>query len=119
MKLYLDNKNRIMAVNSTDRTDLTEITVDDSEFMGWSDVRICCYKIGYTTDEEGVSHINMMTPYVPTHMMSAIEQLDEETKKLEIAQTETEISITDMDLQSIETEQAITELDLRVMALEG
>lgn len=98
MKLYLDNQNRITAVNSTDRTDLHMIELDetapDYPFTGWSVVRICCYKIGYTTevvseetDADGnvISqvlkyHINMLTPYVPTHMLSAIEQLEKENK---------------------------------------
>ena len=130
MKLYLDNKNEIMAVNSTDRTDLTEITVDDNEFMGWSDVRICCYRINYyypqietktqTNEETGetievpvyseYATITMMTPYVPTHIIAAMKQLDEQ-------HTETEQGMTEMDLRIIESEQYMTDLEL--MMLEG
>lgn len=82
MKLYVDDKGCIMAVNSTDRTDLTEIYVDDTAedfvFKGWSETRICCYRIKVT---DGA--ITMFTPYVPTHMISAIENLESRNAELE------------------------------------
>ena len=98
MLLYLDDKNRIMTVNSTDRTDLKEIKVDENSeffnFRGWSDARICCYRINYHYPQTGteeqlavsgeimdvpiysdVAEITMMTPYVPSHLLENIENL--------------------------------------------
>lgn len=115
MILYLDKEKRIMAVESTERTDLTEVKVDETAemfpFAGWSDTRICCYRIDYRyeqigteeqTDEEGniievpvyseYATITMMTPYVPTHMMSALENLEKQNaeQKMEL-ETQAEV----------------------------
>lgn len=115
MILYLDKEKRIMAVNTTDREDLTAVefdeTAEDFPFTGWSETRICCYRIGYhyeqtgteeQTDEEGniievpvyseYATIDMMTPYVPTHMMSALENLEKQNaeQKMEL-ETQAEV----------------------------
>lgn len=122
MILYVDKEKRIMAVNSTERTDLTAVEVDETAemfpFTGWSDTRICCYRIDYhyeqtvteeQMDEEGnaievtvyseYATIDMMTPYVPTHMMSALENL--ESKNTELEAQNAELSLT---LDSLLTE---------------
>lgn len=81
MKLYVDLHGRIMAINATERTDLAEIEVDenamDFPFKGWSESRICCYRVNV---ENG--RITMMTPYVPTHMISALENLETKNAQL-------------------------------------
>lgn len=134
MLLYVDNKNRIMAVHSTGRTDLTEVKVDETSdmfpFSGWSDTRICCYKIGYYYPQTGTepqeiineetgetetvevpvyseyAEINMFTPYVPTHMMSALENLEKKSKELREKQEEHTESLALADETTIELYEA-------------
>lgn len=107
MTIYTDSSGRIMAAGSTDRTDLTAVELDESAidypFKGWSDIRICCYRI-----QAQRGHITMMTPYVPTHMIAVLETQDSKI-------TSAEQMITDLDLQSIATEQAITDMDLKLL----
>ena len=92
MKLYVDKNGCIMAVNSTERTDLTEIyvddTLDDFAFKGWSETRICCYRVEVT---DGV--ITMFTPYVPTHMISALENLEKQNTELRATQEENDADL--------------------------
>lgn len=126
MKLYVNKDNKIMAINATERTDLTEIILDENEmdfpFNGWSETRICCYKIDYTTeiiseerDEEGniisqekKHHITMMTPYINSETISIIDDL----------YIKSEQRNTDLDLQNIALEQRISELELDLQLLE-
>ena len=70
MKVYVDNEQKIRAVNSTDDTSLTELIINDetNPFKDWSEAKICCYKV---TVSEG--YVTMMTPYVDTRV---VEQLD-------------------------------------------
>ena len=81
MKLYTDEQGRIFAVGSTERTDLTEIEVDENSFdfpfKGWSETKICCYRIEVTD-----GHISMMTPYVPTNVIGALDSLGSENEEL-------------------------------------
>lgn len=140
MLLYLDKENRIMAINSTERTDLTEVKVDETSemfpFTGWSAVRICCYKIGYeyqkvgteeqtikneeTNEEELVevpiysefANITMMTPYVPTHMMSAIEQVGRQSENNKSSVSELQDYTADLLYQVCLLQLGVTEEDL-------
>lgn len=97
MKLYLDNKNKIIAVNSTDRSDLKEIELDetayDFPFTGWSETRICCYRV-----EVQDGHISMITPYVPTYMISVLENLASENKKLARKNAELEDALCELSM---------------------
>ena len=47
MKVYVDNEQKIRAVNSTDDTSLTELIINDetNPFKDWSEAKICCYKV--------------------------------------------------------------------------
>lgn len=74
MKLYVDNKNRIMAVNATDRTDLREFEIDETEetfpFSGWNESKILCYKVNIVNGK-----ITMFTPYIDTSLFGALEKM--------------------------------------------
>lgn len=81
MKLFTDDNGRILAVDSTERTDLIEIEVDESAedfpFKGWSDVKVCCYRVEVTD-----GHISMMTPYVPTNVIGALENMESKNAEM-------------------------------------
>lgn len=72
MKVYVNNRGEIKDVNINSRNDpsLTEIEVIDGTFEGWTDAKICCYKV--TVDN---GHIAMMTPYVDSRLIDHIDQL--------------------------------------------
>lgn len=79
MILYVDSENRIKDVGSTEDSSLTEVYVDETAdmfpFTGWSEDKICCYKI---TVNDGI--ITMMTPYVDS---KALPHIEEQGKKHE------------------------------------
>lgn len=137
MLLYVNKRNEIIAVHSTEHTGLTEVKVDEASdmfpFLGWSEARICCYKIGYYYEQVGTEEqeienfetgelekvevpvyseyatINMFTPYIPTHMMSAIEQLEKENAELKATQEEND---TELLYQLCLLQLGITEEDM-------
>ena len=117
MTVYTDNDGRIMAVGHTDDDDLIEVEIIDDEenpFHGWSDARICCYRVQVV---EG--RVVMMTPYVSSILIDFVDRFgtaDAQTAE-DIISAEQEI--TDQDLALLDAEQEITDLDLRIMELEN
>lgn len=79
MILYTDSEGRIKDVGFTEDPDLIEVEVLDDEenpFTGWSDAKICCYKI-HVTD----GHVDMMTPYVDSRLIDFIDRYGTLTKE--------------------------------------
>lgn len=117
MLVYTDNDGRIMAVETSDDPDLIPVEIiddDDNPFAGWSDARICCYRI-HATD----GHVDMMTPYVNSILIDIVDRFgtaDAQTAE-DIISAEQEI--TEQDLSMMEAEQEITDLDIRLMELEN
>ena len=72
MKVYVDNEQKIRAVNSTDDTSLTELIINDetNPFKDWSEAKICCYKV---TVSDG--YVTMMTPYIDSRLIESIDRL--------------------------------------------
>lgn len=74
MIVFVNNKNEIKDVNTNSKQDetLTEVRIDDegNPFNGWSDAKICCYKVNVS---EG--RVVMMTPYVDSRLIEHIDQL--------------------------------------------
>jgi hypothetical protein len=74
MVLYVDNENKVRAVNTTTDTSLTSLYVDETvesfPFKGWSVAKICCYKVSVS---DGV--VTMMTPYVDSRMLDMVDTL--------------------------------------------
>lgn len=74
MTLYVDSESKIRAVNASLDSSLTPLYVNenapDFPFKGWSNAKICCYKV---TVSNGV--ITMMTPYVDSRMLDAIDSM--------------------------------------------
>ena len=71
MKVFVDSENRIRDVGTTSDLTLTELDINDEDnpFEGWSQAKICSYKVNVT---EGV--VTMFTPY---RMSSDLDYIDE------------------------------------------
>ena len=80
MKIYVNDRNEIKDVHSTNDTTLTEIIINDdgNPFKDWSIAKICCYRV---VVREGV--VCMYTPYVNSLIVEHLDRLgvyEEETK---------------------------------------
>lgn len=78
MKVYTDSNGCIKDVGSTSDPNLIEVEINDEEnpFTGWSDARICCYRVEVTD-----GHVTMMTPYVDTRLIDFIDKYGTLTKE--------------------------------------
>ena len=74
MKIYVNEKGEIHS--TTPDPTLTEIEVTDGTFDGWTDAKICCYKV--TVDGNG--HVTMDTPYVDSRLIEHIDQLGKQVE---------------------------------------
>ena len=94
MIVFVDNENRIKAVNTTSDSSLTalEINDDTNPFNGWSTAKICCYKV---TVQDGF--VTMMTPYVPSSELGYIDiigrQLDKNAANIDYMAMEMDIDL--------------------------
>lgn len=72
MKIYVNDRNEIKDVHSTNDTSLTEIVINDEEnpFKDWSIAKICCYRAEV---REGI--VRMFTPYVNTLIIEHLDRL--------------------------------------------
>lgn len=80
MIIFVNDKNEIKDVDTTNLKGLTALEIDDTDnpFKKWSKAKICCYK---ATVIDG--KVTMMTPYLDSRLIEHIEQLgqyEEETK---------------------------------------
>ena len=96
MIVFVDNENRIKAVNTTNDSSLTalEINDDTNPFNGWSTAKICCYKV---TVQDGF--VTMMTPYVDSRLIDSIDIMGQSMPKNFSKQAyidDTEVIFTDM-----------------------
>lgn len=71
MILYVNDKNEIKDVNTTDNDTLIPLEIDDNNpFTGWSVAKICCYKVKVVG-----RRVSVITPYVSTHIIEHIDRL--------------------------------------------
>lgn len=75
MKIYCNEKGEIHS--TTPDPTLTEIEVTDGTFDGWTDAKICCYKVNV---KDG--NVTMMTPYVDSRLIEHIDQLGRQTEAI-------------------------------------
>jgi len=66
MKIYTNENGDIKAVHTTTDTSLIEHEIADeaNPFAGWSDDRICCYRVHVQGDR-----VTMMTPYIDSRFI--------------------------------------------------
>lgn len=79
MIVYVDAESKIRAVNTTTDESLKPLEINDetSPFKGWSNAKICCYKVSVS---DGI--VTMMTPYVDSRMLDAIDAMGHEIDNL-------------------------------------
>ena len=77
MIIFVNNKNEIKDVDSTDLKGLTALEIDDVDnpFEKWSKAKICCYKATVIGGK-----VTMMTPYLDSRLIKHIEQLGNQTE---------------------------------------
>ena len=78
MILYVNDRNEIKDVHSTNDTSLKEVFVHDEEnpFKDWSIAKICCYRVDV---HEGF--VRMFTPYVNSLIIEHLDRLGEQNKE--------------------------------------
>ena len=77
MKIYVNDKNEIHEVNTCSDPSLIELEVTDGTFDGWSEAKICCYKVSVLYGK-----VIMMTPYVDSRLIEHIDQLGKQTEAI-------------------------------------
>lgn len=79
MIVFVNDKSEIHDVGSTNDPTLTPLNIIDegNPFNGWSDAKICCYKVSVT---EGI--VTMLTPYVDSKLIAHIDQLGKQIEAL-------------------------------------
>ena len=75
MTIYVNERNEIHDVGSTTDPNLTPVEVTDGSFDGWSDAKICCYKVNVVD-----GNVTMMTPYVDSRLIEHIDQLGKQVE---------------------------------------
>ena len=73
MNIYVNDKGEIHS--TTPDPTLTEIEVTDGSFDGWSDAKICCYKVKVDN-----GNVTMMTPYVDSRLIEHIDMLGKQVE---------------------------------------
>ena len=83
MIVYVDEKNQIRAVNSTQDTSLKAVYIDEENptfpFKGWSTSKICCYKV-----EVYGGVVTMMTPYVDSRNLEMADNIGHQIDRIMI-----------------------------------
>ena len=98
MKIYINSKHEIKAINSTDDTSLTEIEVDRKKVFGdMTDFMILNYC--YKQDENGYS----------IYHSSDYSKLVEEDYKIKIDETQKKVSIIETENENLKQELALTQ----------
>lgn len=87
MYVSVNNKGEIKNVGVASDPNLTSLYINDktSPFIGWSEAKICCYKVDV---KDGI--VMMMTPYVDSRLLDHFNQvgLDTETNSTDIVETQ-------------------------------
>ena len=90
MIIFVNDRNEIKDVHSTNDTTLKEIVINDegNPFENWSIAKICCYRVDV---REGV--VCMMTPYVNTLIIEHLDRLGEQNGQTEETVTNLEVAV--------------------------
>lgn len=116
MILYVNDRNEIKDVHSTNDTSLMKIIINDEEnpFKDWSIAKICCYRVDV---REGV--VCMMTPYVNSLIIEHLDRLGEQNGQTEETVTNLEVAVCEnyesAEMYKEETNSQIDNLQLAVV----
>lgn len=84
MIIFINEKNQIKDIGSTNKDNLTAIVIpkEDNPFEGWSNAKICCYAVQLTNDGKVIGYY----PYIDTRLIPKIEDMgyvdDENTQQI-------------------------------------
>ena len=111
MVVYVNDRNEICAVESTDNVNLTPLTINDegNPFANWSAAKICCYKVNVS---DGM--VTMMTPYVDSRLIPHYDGLGVATEVNSSDILDTEMALTE---SYEETNNNLTDIELAVVEL--
>ena len=75
MIIYVNERNEIKDVETTNLDGLTAVEVTDGTFDGWSKAKICCYRAVVDS-----GNVTMLTPYIDSRLIEHIDQLGRQTE---------------------------------------
>ena len=116
MIIFVNDRNEIKDVHSTNDKTLTEVFIHDEEnpFKDWSIAKICCYRVDV---REGV--VCMMTPYVNSLIIEHLDRLGEQNGQTEETVTNLEVAVCEnyesAEMYKEETNSQIDNLQLAVV----
>ena len=78
MYISVNEYNEIKEVGISTNPLLTSLYINDDEspFKGWSEAKICCYKVN--VNDKGL--ITMMTPYIDSRLIDHFDQVGQSTE---------------------------------------
>lgn len=90
MILFINNKNEIKDVNTTDDNSLTSIEIEDENnpFVDWSVAKICCYALNLENGK-----YKGFYPYVDTRIIEHLNKLSIQNTSLQIQQVSTQAQL--------------------------
>lgn len=115
MILYVNDRNEIKDVHSTNDTSLKEVFIKDEEnpFKDWSIAKICCYRVDV---REGV--VCMKTPYVNSLIIEHLDRLGEQNGQTEETVTNLEVAVCEnYESAELYKEETNSQLDNLQLAL--
>ena len=116
MIIFVNDRNEIKDVHSTNDTSLKEVFINDEEnpFKDWSIAKICCYRVDV---REGI--VCMITPYVNTLIIEHLDRLGEQNGQTEETVTNLEVAVCEnyesAEMYKEETNSQIDNLQLAVV----
>ena len=111
MYVSVNERNEIKEVGVSTTPYLTSLYIDDetSPFKGWSNAKICCYKVNV---QDGI--VTMMTPYVDSRLIDHFDQVGKDTETNAEGITDTQMALCD-NYEMIEVgNQQITDLEMAI-----
>lgn len=92
MYVSVNNQNEIKLVGISADPSLTSLFINDdmSPFKGWSEAKICCYKV---IVKDGI--VMMMTPYVDSRLLDHFDQLGLHSEENAEGLTDTQMALTE------------------------
>lgn len=115
MIIFVNDRNEIKDVHSTNDTTLKEVVIHDEEnpFKDWSIAKICCYRVDV---REGV--VCMMTPYVNSLIIEHLDRLGSQNGQTEESVTDLEVAVCEnYEIAETYKEETNSQLDNLQLAL--
>ena len=116
MKIYVNDRNEIKDVHSTNDNTLTEIVITDERnpFENWSIAKICCYRVDV---REGI--VCMITPYVNSLIIEHLDRLGEQNGQTVETVTDLQVAVCEnyenAELYKEETNSQLDNLQLALV----